>query len=101
MNTVQKCECASCGRYFVRDSAFFKHRTGVYADGTRRCMTEDEMRQEGMDVELRDIRVEQNGKPGILKDRHVWFDRVGRETMRKRFLARGDAAETALPDSGG
>lgn len=35
MNTIQKCECASCGRYFVRDSAFFMHRTGVYADEMR------------------------------------------------------------------
>jgi hypothetical protein len=50
----QRCLCSrlggGCGKYFNSTAAFEKHR--VWAEGkvVRRCLTEEEMRAKGMDI---------------------------------------------------
>lgn len=41
------CLCGECGEYFNSVSAFDKHRTGNYSDGTRRCLTQAELTAKG------------------------------------------------------
>jgi hypothetical protein len=40
-------QCAACGKYFNSNGAFDKHRTGQHGVD-RRCMTTDEMLEQGM-----------------------------------------------------
>ena len=47
--TGQKSLCRSCGLYFNSVAAFDKHRTGTHGKD-RRCMTVEEMRGKGMDI---------------------------------------------------
>lgn len=41
--------CTSCNLVFSSESSFDKHRTGSYAERTRRCLKEEEMKVKGMD----------------------------------------------------
>jgi hypothetical protein len=41
------CLCGACGEYFNSVSAFDKHRTGEYSDGSRRCLTPTELTAKG------------------------------------------------------
>ncbi len=46
-------KCSSCSRDFTSVSAFDKHRTGSFKDGSRRCMTEQEMTRAGLERKAR------------------------------------------------
>lgn len=43
-------QCPSCDEYFNSTYAFEKHRIGDFTDGTRRCLTTEEMLEKGMGV---------------------------------------------------
>lgn len=45
--TGQRNQCQGCKKYFNSNTAFEKHRTGIYGE-SRRCMTEEEMLAKGM-----------------------------------------------------
>jgi len=50
------CQCPACKLYFKSTAAFDKHRVGSYTPPTeRRCMTEKEMRESGMDTNARGL----------------------------------------------
>lgn len=53
--------CSGCDRDFTSLTAFDKHRTGSFKDGSRRCMTEQEMSKAGLERKAR-------GKWGLLPD---------------------------------
>ena len=42
-------QCAGCGELFNSSFAFDKHRTGEFGKD-RRCMTVEEMKSKGMDI---------------------------------------------------
>lgn len=46
-------QCPTCGEYFKSVFAFVKHRVGGYEPNTRRCLTEEQMRERGMDKNAR------------------------------------------------
>jgi hypothetical protein len=62
-----QCECGECGQFFNTVNTFDMHRTGDYSDGTRRCLTGDEMRARGWRVNPHGfwIRGEQFTFPGM------------------------------------
>lgn len=49
--TGDRCRCGACGEYFNSTRAFDKHRVGPYE--SRSCMTAEQMREKGMDVNAR------------------------------------------------
>lgn len=47
--THSRCKCTGCYEYFNSTAAFDKHRTGTHGLD-RRCMSSEEMREKGMDI---------------------------------------------------
>lgn len=47
--THSRCKCPGCGEFFNSTGAFDKHRTGAHGKD-RRCMSDEEMRMKGMDI---------------------------------------------------
>ena len=45
---MARSECTVCNLVFSSIHSFDKHRTGNYAERTRRCLTVDEMKAKGM-----------------------------------------------------
>jgi len=43
-----RCQCGACGEYFNSTYAFDLHRVGEFRDGSRRCLSVEEMRERGM-----------------------------------------------------
>lgn len=52
-------KCSGCNRDFTSVSAFDRHRTGSFRDGSRRCMNSSEMIAAGLDYK-------DSGKWGLL-----------------------------------
>lgn len=78
-NTIAKCQCSGCGKFFVGTSYFDMHRKGL-----ERCFTDAEMREKGMDTEKKNVRIVVNGNI-TYQEHDVWFDAVGREKFTARF----------------
>lgn len=62
------CTCGGCERKFSCLSAFEKHRAGRYADNTRHCLTDSEMRDAGLVLNHTGRWSLNQPKPGYWKD---------------------------------
>ena len=82
--TIAMTQCSGCGCYFSGITAFDAHHAGQFANQTRRCMTEEEMRAIGLDMERRLVRKMRENKR-YTSEEEVWFDVEKREEVRKAF----------------
>lgn len=83
-HTIAMTQCSGCGRYFSGITAFDAHHVGQFANQTRRCMTEEEMRAIGLDMERRLVRKMRENKR-YTSEEEVWFDVEKREEVRNAF----------------
>ncbi len=91
-NTINKCQCSACGKFFVGTSVFDKHRVGPYTKGDRRCLTDEEMQSHGLDYEKKLVKFYCGRKEPSYEEHNVWFLITDRERMRQAFspLARDE-----------
>lgn len=85
-NTITKCQCSGCKKFFVGDSAFFAHRTGSFEERTRRCLTTEEMQACGFASEKKFVELFLEGHP-FYEEHDVWYSEVARERVRQTFEA--------------
>ncbi len=89
-NTISKCFCSGCGKYFVGPSYHEMHRTGDASKRQRRCMTTQEMHDAGMDCEKKNVRITIEGKE-TFQEHDVWFSVIHRESVKSFYQDSQDA----------
>lgn len=83
-NTISKCYCSGCDKYFAGVSYHEMHRIGDASKRERRCMTDQEMHDAGMDCERKNVRIVIEGKD-TFQEHDVWFSVVDRERVSDLF----------------
>lgn len=56
-----KYHCSGCGKNFASNSAHASHRKGNYLDGTRRCLTTEELLARGFITEIKKVKILREG----------------------------------------
>lgn len=95
MRTVGKTQCTQCTRYFVGVTSFDTHQTLDKSAARSRvvCMTDEGLRQAGLETERRLVRFWVEGV-SVTEEHDVWFDPVGRDRIAARFSADDQDDET-------
>ncbi len=79
MRKIRKVQCSGCGKFFVGDSIFDRHRTGEFGVD-RRCFTTEEMIEKGFGSEACFVGIALEGTKSY-QEKTVWFLIDNRESL--------------------
>jgi hypothetical protein len=79
--TVAKCLCSGCNKYFFGVSYHEQHRVAGKTRSSRRCLSTEEMVAQGMASERKTVRLVVDGKPAY-EEQDVWYSIKDRERVQ-------------------